>query len=117
MTKKLEAHGFRDLAYYCKCFANLNVSKTKERGTANHKPILILSVLELISQQSIVKNQIYVSQELIETFKKYWSILVAESIYTDALHYPFVHLSSDNFWQVKFKDVYKGEKIIFRVLR
>jgi putative restriction endonuclease len=111
MTEKLGTQGLRDLAYYCNCFARLNVSKTKERGTANHKPILILSVLELITQQSIVKNQIYVSSELIDIFKKYWSILVNNSIYTDALHYPFVHLQSDNFWKVKFKDIYKGERI------
>jgi putative restriction endonuclease len=112
MNKKVEARDLRDLAYYCGCFVKLNVSKTKERGTANHKPILILSVLELITQQSIVENQIFVSNELIETFKKYWSILVADSIYTDALHYPFFHLRRDSFWHLKFRDTYKeGERI------
>jgi putative restriction endonuclease len=111
MTKKVETQGLRDLAYYCNCFTQLNVSKTKERGTANHKPILILSVLELITQKSIVKNQIYVSSELIETFKKYWSILVANSTYTDALHYPFIHLRREGFWHLKFKDTYEGDRI------
>ncbi len=111
MSQTTEAHFQRDLAYYCKCFTNLNVSKTKERGIANHKPILILSVLELISQKSIVTNQILVSDELIETFKKYWSILAADSIYTDALHYPFVHLRRDGFWNLKFTDGYTGERI------
>jgi putative restriction endonuclease len=98
MGQTTEADYSRDLAYYCNCFAKLNVSKTKERGTANHKPILILSVLELITQQSIVTNRIFVSDELIETFKKYWSILATDSTYTDALHYPFVHLRRDGFW-------------------
>jgi putative restriction endonuclease len=112
MTKEVEAKGLRDLAYYCNCFAKLNVSKTKERGTANHKPILILSVVELITQRSIVENQIFISNELIETFKKYWSILVAGSIYTDALHYPFFHLRREGFWDLKFRDTYKeGERI------
>lgn len=111
MSEKLEVQGLRDLAYYCNCFAKLNVSKTKERGTANHKPILILSILELITQQSIVKNKIYVSNELIETFKKYWSILAADSIYTDALHYPFIHLKRDGFWNLKLRDGYMGERI------
>ena len=112
MTKEVEAQGLRDLAYYCNCFANLHVSKTKERGMANHKPILVLSVLELITQQSIFKNQIFVSNELIETFKKYWSILVSGSIYTDALHYPFFHLRREGFWHLKFRDTYKeGERI------
>ena len=112
MNQTTEAHQPRDLAYYCHCFAKLNVSKTKERGTANHKPILILSVVELITQQSIVENRIFVSNELIETFKKYWSILVAGSIYTDALHYPFFHLRREGFWLLKFRDTYnEGERI------
>jgi putative restriction endonuclease len=110
MSKPLQENQ-KNLAYYCNCFAKLNVSKTKERGTANHKPILILSVLELITQQSIVKNRIFVSNELIETFKRYWSILVTDSIYTDALHYPFVHLRREGFWHVKFKDTYEGDRI------
>jgi putative restriction endonuclease len=111
MVQTTEADYPRDLAYYCNCFAKLNVSKTKERGAANHKPILILSVLELITQQSIVENRIFVTNELIETFKKYWSILAADSIYTDALHYPFVHLRRDGFWNIKFTDAYTGERI------
>lgn len=110
MSKPLQVYQ-KNLAYYCGCFANLNVSKTKERGAANHKPILILSVLELITQRSIVKNQIFVSTELIDTFKKYWSILVSNSMYTDALHYPFVHLRREGFWHVKFKDTYQGDRI------
>jgi putative restriction endonuclease len=111
MSQTTETHCSRDLAYYCNCFANLNVSKTKERGIANHQPILILSVIELITQKSIVENRIFVSTELIETFKKYWSILVTRSTYTDALHYPFVHLQSGRFWHVKFNDSYEGERI------
>ncbi len=112
MTKKLEVQSLRDLSYYCNCFAKLNVSKTKERGTANHKPILILTVLELITQHLIVKNQIFISDELIETFKKYWSILVNDSIYVDAIHYPFFHLRREGFWHLKFRDTYnEGERI------
>jgi putative restriction endonuclease len=112
MSQTTEARYQRNLAYYCNCFANLNVSKTRERGTANHKPILILSVLELITQQSIVENQIFVSNELIETFKEYWSILVAGSIYIDALHYPFFHLRREGFWHLKFRDTYQeGNRI------
>lgn len=104
MIKSVAAPQYKDLDYYCKCFAKLKVSKTKERGMASHKPILILAVLELITQRSIVENRILVSDELIEIFKRYWSILVGESIYTDALHYPFVHLRSSGFWHVKFMD-------------
>jgi putative restriction endonuclease len=108
---ELEIQQRRDLDYYCQCFAKLKVSKTKDRGTASHKPILLLSVLELITQRSIVENRILVSDELIDVFKKYWSILVTPSIYTDALHYPFVHLRSSGFWHVNFNDRFTGARI------
>jgi putative restriction endonuclease len=107
----LEIQQRKDLEYYCKCFANLKVSKTKDRGIASHQPILLRSVLELITQRSIVENRILVSDELIAVFKRYWSILVTTSTYTDALHYPFVHLRSSSFWHVDFNDKFTGVKI------
>ena len=105
---EIEGHQRKELAYYCKCFANLNVSSNKKRGEAQYKPILILSVLELITQGDIVSNYILVSDELIETFKKYWSILSANSSYQGGLHYPFFHLQSDGFWHLKFKGTFNG---------
>jgi putative restriction endonuclease len=107
----LDIQQHKDLDYYRTCFAKLKVSKTRDRGTASHKPILLLSVLQLIIQRSIVENRILVSDELIKVFKKYWSILVTPSIYTDALHYPFVHLRSSGFWHVNFNDRFTGVRI------
>ena len=108
MSKILDGYDQQDLDYYCKCFANLNVSSNKKRGEAQYKPILILSVLELITQGDIVNNHIPVSDELIATFKKYWSILSANSSYQGGLHYPFFHLQSDGFWHLKFKETFNG---------
>jgi putative restriction endonuclease len=108
MNKQSEVHCQRDLNYYCECFTKLNVSSTKKKGEAPYKPILILSVLDLITQGTIITNQILVSDELIGAFKKYWNILSTNSSYQGGLHYPFFHLQSDGFWHVKFKDNFNG---------
>lgn len=97
----------KNLVYYCQNFSNLNVSSNKERGKANYKPILLLSVIDLITRSVIMKNEIYISDELIETFNNYWNVLGSPS-YKGGLHYPFLHLQGDDFWHLKFKLKFNG---------
>jgi putative restriction endonuclease len=98
----------RDLNYYLDIFSSLNVSRTKKKGQAYYKPILLLSVIDLITQDKIPDNQILVSDELINTFKKYWNVLASDSPYKGGLHYPFFHLQSDGFWHLEFTDDFNG---------
>ncbi|NWF61747.1 MAG: HNH endonuclease [Fischerella sp.] len=94
----------KDLAYYVKKFSprsvvgktGLNVSP----GAPN-KPILLLSVIEMISQEQIRQNQIPLSAELIATFLKLWSHL--EPIRKADIGLPFYHLTSDGFWHYQMK--------------
>jgi putative restriction endonuclease len=104
-----QASEHKNLAYYCKRFSELNVSSSRQRGKANYKPILLLSVVDLISQGLIQDNQIPVSNELIETFNKYWDILGSAS-YNGGLHYPFIHLRSEGFWHITPKAGWNGPK-------
>lgn len=104
----------KDLSYYCKRFAELNPSrnKIKDSGNAPYKPILLLSVIDLIQQGVIQENNITVSEELINTFNQYWKILASDSSYAGGLHYPFIHLESEGFWIVEFNPEFrKGRKI------
>ena len=96
----------KNLSYYCDRFASLNVSSTKKRGNAQYKPILLLSVIDLISQQIITENKILVSEELATTFNKYWNILASE--YKGGFHYPFFHLQSEGFWHLTLKPDFNG---------
>ena len=48
----------KNLDYYCNKFSNLNVNRHKVRGVAPHKPILLLSILDLIEQKKIKVNEI-----------------------------------------------------------
>jgi putative restriction endonuclease len=82
------------LNYYCRKFAKLNVSRSG--GVAPNKPILLLSVIELISQGQIRQNQITLSAELIATFLNLWSHL--ELVRQPNIGLPFFHLRGDGFW-------------------
>lgn len=88
----------RNLAYYCKCFSNLRVYQ----GTALHKPILLLSVIDLISQDLITTNKILISDELEEAFEQYWNIITQNP--PTKISYPCFHLQTDGFWHLEYQE-------------
>jgi len=93
----------RNLAYYRECFDELNVSIT-ERGKAPYKPILLLSVIDLITQGLIKDNYIYITKELINTFNPYRNILSPGKKFDSTLSLPFFHLKNEDnqFWHLDF---------------
>lgn len=73
---------------------------------APHKPILLLSILELMNQGAIRNNRIEVSPQLLETFKQYWG----EFVYTKhdpRFALPFYHLKGDGFWHLQTRRGYE----------
>jgi putative restriction endonuclease len=108
MSQAQQPGNQRNLAYYRQRFTELNVSSNRKRGEAHYKPILLLSVIDLIAQGLIQENRIPVSDELIDTFNNYWNILASGSSYKGGLHYPFIHLQSDGFWHLVFKPDFNG---------
>lgn len=89
-----------NLSYYLQKFCKLRVDRS--RGIAPHKPILLLSVIELVEQGLLRKNMIFLSVELVATFLKYWDNLGSESHRSD-IALPFFHMSSEGFWHLKPK--------------
>ena len=89
----------QNLSYYTKKFTNLRVSRSS--GIAPNKPILLLSIIEMIAQKQITTNQIYLSGELIATFLNFWSHL--EPVRQPDIGLPFYHLINDSFWHYKMK--------------
>ena len=94
----------RDLAYYCQKFSRLRVDRT--RSIAPHKPILLLSVIELVEQGSLRQNQVFLSPELIATFLKFWSQLGSDNHRAD-IALPFFHLRGDGLWYLKANPGYE----------
>ncbi|WP_211293094.1 HNH endonuclease [Brunnivagina elsteri] len=100
----------KNLAYYVKKFSprvkvsnpiGLNVSPD-----APNKPILLLSIVEMIATGQITQNQIPFNAELIATFLKLWSHL--EPVRKPDIGLPFYHLTSDGFWHYQMKVGFEG---------
>lgn len=107
MNRKKRQTNPRTLVDYCDLFSKIKVNKSKQRGDAPYKPILLLSVIDLIAQGSIEDNYIYISDKLINTFNNYWNILSPDS-FNGGLALPFFHLKNDGFWTLKFSEEYDG---------
>lgn len=83
---------------YLKALSKLNRGVTKY-GKAPHKIILLLTVLQAFRNNLILKNEIYVSPELVAIFKINWNKLVlTDHVCNFAL--PFWHLKGEGFWHL-----------------
>lgn len=93
-----------NLKRYTHRFENLKVDKA--HGIAPHKPVLLLSIIQLIENGSIDSNRIYITPELVSAFKSHWHLLVT-SKHTAIFALPFYHLTSDKFWRLIAKPGYE----------
>ncbi|EKB49596.1 HNH endonuclease [Cecembia lonarensis] len=85
------------LSKYLKIFKKLRIDRSK--GSAPHKPILLLSLLQTFQQGINFEKKIYISPELVSLFKTNWSLLV-KSNHDCRFALPFYHLSGDKFWKL-----------------
>ncbi|MEH2197612.1 HNH endonuclease [Nostoc sp.] len=110
MSKAQQPANQRNIVYYCECFSSIKVYKTQKKGDALNKPILLLSIIDLITQDLITDNHITISNELIDTFKKYWEVLASSTFKGSDFALPFFHLKNDNgkFWHLKYSSGYEG---------
>jgi putative restriction endonuclease len=91
------------LNQYLYKFTHLKRGVTKY-GLAPHKPILLITLLELIGKGHISENKVYVDTELVGTFQENWRLLVSSLNQPDFTQ-PFYYLQSDQvdgkpFWQL-----------------
>lgn len=89
------------LKFYLTKFRKLRQGVTKY-GKAPHKPILLLSLIELFEKAVIKENKVYISPELVAIFKENFSLLVRTAHKAD-FFLPFYHLSGEGFWALKTK--------------
>lgn len=87
----------RTLDYYLKKFSQLRIDRS-HGSPAPHKPIMLLSIIELIERGVISLNEIELTPEIVSTFLNYWNVLYPEQRGIVAL--PFFHLKSDGFWHL-----------------
>ena len=82
---------------YLLAFQKLHIDRS--HGNAPHKPILLLSILQLYQNDLITDNRIFLTPELVATFKSTWSLLVVTP-HDCRISYPFYYLKSDKFWRL-----------------
>lgn len=87
----------KNIDYYLRKFDQLRIDRSHGRA-APHKPILLLSIIELIERGVIRENKIELTPEIISTFLNYWNSLYPDQRGIVAL--PFFHLKSDGFWHL-----------------
>ena len=92
------------LSTFIKAFHNLRTDKNRNRypvltkHRAPHKPLLLLSVMDLIAQGEITTSFIEPALELLETFNTYFARIMPPGS-TTSMAYPFSRLSTDGFWE------------------
>lgn len=93
------------LSDYLKSFESLRTDVNRHRWSpttknrAPYKPLLILTVLDLIAQGEIKNNLIEITPEFCETFILYWSRVMPPERKSN-IAMPFFYLTSDGFWHL-----------------
>lgn len=94
---------------YAKRFARLRTDKNRYRWTAitfnraPHKPLLLLSVLDLFDQGEIETNLIEITPDLGQLFSRYWTNVLPFD-HPGKLVLPFFHLRNEEFWRLLPKE-------------
>ena len=75
-----------------------------------HKPVLLLSIIDLLDRGVISRNEVPLSDELVATFKRYFAVVCREND-QPTIQNPFFHLCGDKFWRlvpvVGERDIYQ----------
>lgn len=79
-----------------------NLRRAAVSGGAPHKPILLLAVINCIRNRHILTNKIFISPELIISFRELWGKLVTTD-HSPKFYLPFFHLRTEPFWRLVYK--------------
>ncbi|RZJ56296.1 MAG: restriction endonuclease [Flavobacterium sp.] len=63
-------------------------------GLAPHKPVLLISLIELIEKGLVTENKIFVNADLVGTFKENWQLLVP-TLHQPDFTQPFYYLQNE----------------------
>ena len=75
-----------------------------------HKPIFLLSLIDLLDRNIITENLFPLSDDLIATFKRYFAVVKRHDD-QPTIQNPFFHLCGDKFWKLVPA---AGESVIYR---
>jgi len=90
---------------YIHQFSRLNTDRGRNRypaftnHRAPHKPFLLLSIMDMITQGAIKNHFIEPSFDLVDTWNGYWNAVMPVGRQS-TMAYPFERLKSDGFWEL-----------------
>jgi putative restriction endonuclease len=76
--------------------ANLNVARTGQRGIAPHKPLMLLTVIDLIESGDIRDGWVKYDVRLVSRFLDYWELVLERQRNQPDIPMPFHALGGDN---------------------
>ena len=81
--------------------ANLNVACTADRGAAPHKPLMLLTVIDLIESGDIPDGWVKYDVRLVSRFRDYWELVLERQRNQPDIPMPFHALGGarDRVWQ------------------
>lgn len=85
------------LSYYLHCFEKLK--RDAKNGGAPHKPVLLLSIIQLFEQGIFVNQHVFLLPELVAAFKSNWNRLV-HTTHHPIFALPYYHMNSEPFWML-----------------
>ncbi len=94
----------RPIEYYIEQFSALRVDNVKTRYTAAtmfkapHKPLLLLSVIDLAAAGLFDNNTLTINDDLTEAFRAYWRAILPGT--KGSIILPFFHMSRQSFWHL-----------------
>ena len=101
---------------YLHKFSHLRTDRGRDRfpnstyHRAPHKPFLLLSIMDLITQGQIKDNFIEPSFDLVRTWNGYWNAIMPVGRQS-TMAYPFERLSSDGFWHLVANPGYDTKRL------
>ncbi len=92
---------YSDIAKYIQAFLSLNINEYKGEK-APHKPLLLLSIIQLMEDGVIVENKIPPVQAVKLKYEFLWDkYILHDTSYTKAVWTPYWHLQNESFWHFK----------------
>ena len=86
--------------FYVNALAGLHVHRAGRRP-APHKPLLLLSVMELVEEGYIEEGMVCPDERLAERFERLWRCYAgATQGFKGSMVYPFFHMDYEPFWQL-----------------
>jgi putative restriction endonuclease len=109
----------KDYTYYRDCFAHLHTAHFKGL-MAPHKPLLLLSVIDLVERGLITTPRIYLNDDLQKAFQENVNRFMGYSMIfkRPEIGKPFYHMQHEPFWYlVRLPDAIEPDRPTYAVSR